>query len=153
MSQVSLVGNSKSYTCTPCTLRALCTQRVKHLPVMLVLFKLNPSNRMSRIYCWFVSIKVNTISGLISQKYNASISFFEIPPAGAMANDGTKLLWCWATAISVSFKNHPRFRAQRATWINLLWVSQLPCLLKQITNYRLLFLRGKWELPSLYPAQ
>lgn len=36
-----------------------------------------------------VIIKMSTISGLIRQKYyNASISFIEIPPAGATANDG-----------------------------------------------------------------
>ena len=71
------------------------------------------------------------MSGLIHQKYYyASTSFFEIPPAGATANDGTNLLWSWATAISATSKNHLRFRAQRTTWINLLPVSQLPHPLK-----------------------
>lgn len=85
----------------------------------------------SWIYCSYVTVKMSTMLGLIHQKYyNASISFFEIPPAGATANDGTDLLWPWATATSASSKSHLSFRAQTATWINLLWVSQLPRSLK-----------------------
>ena len=74
---------------------------------------------------------MDTMSGLIRQRCsNASISSPEIPPAGATPNDGTNLLQSWAMATNASSKKYLRFRTQRATWINLLRVSQLPRPLK-----------------------